>query len=120
MPQYLQCMALYIGVCNAGDAANGSVLRAIVGIMRAILAGIMNWRVANMTTKQIRAVLNPLGIFKGCNLYPGEPTQLFHCVSVTKGTATQAIEAIAASGGKATHAHAYGPYSESINVYKKP
>ena len=92
----------------------------MTGIMRAILAGIMNWRVANMTTKQIRAVLNPLGIFKGCNLYPGEPTQLFHCVSVTKGTATQAIEAIAASGGKATHAHAYGPYSESINVYKKP
>ena len=40
MPQSALCMALYIGVCNAGDAANGSVLRAIVGIMRAILAGI--------------------------------------------------------------------------------
>lgn len=44
MPQSPLCMALYIGVCNAGDAANGSVLRAIVGIMRAILAGIINWR----------------------------------------------------------------------------
>ena len=113
-------MALYLVGCNAGDAANGGCLGGLVGMHGAILVGIMNWRVANMTTKQIRAVLNPLGIFKGCNLYPGEPTQLFHCVSVTKGTATQAIEAIAASGGKATHAHAYGPYSESINVYKKP
>ena len=40
MPQSALCMALYIGVCNAGDAANGGVLRAIVGIMRALVLGV--------------------------------------------------------------------------------
>ena len=35
MPQSMLCMALYIVACNAGDAVYGSVLRAIVGIMRA-------------------------------------------------------------------------------------
>ena len=39
-PQYLQCMALYIGVCLSCNAANGSVLRAIVGIMRALVLGV--------------------------------------------------------------------------------
>ena len=48
-PQYLQCMALYLVGCNAGYAANGSVLEGIVGIHGAILAGNTNWRVAQWT-----------------------------------------------------------------------
>ena len=46
MPQSALCMALYIGVCNAGDAANGGVLEGLVGMYGALLAGItgLQWR----------------------------------------------------------------------------
>lgn len=35
MPQSMLCMALYIVACNAGYAANGSVLEGIVGMASA-------------------------------------------------------------------------------------
>ena len=41
-------MALYLVGCNAGYAANGGVLGGLVGMQGALLAGITNWRVANM------------------------------------------------------------------------
>jgi len=42
-------MALYIVACNAGYAANGGVLEGLVGMHGALLASIINWRVAQWT-----------------------------------------------------------------------
>ena len=52
MPQCALSTALYLVGCNAGYAANGSVLEGIVGTHGALLASIINWRVANMTKQQ--------------------------------------------------------------------
>ena len=37
MPQYRQCMALYVVVCNSSHAANGRQLEGIVGMHGAIV-----------------------------------------------------------------------------------
>lgn len=72
-----------------------------------------------MTAKEIRAVLEPKGLLVGINLYPGEPTGSAHAVSVSKGKAHEAIDAIVAAGGSAYHSHSFGPYSEGICVRRK-
>lgn len=69
-----------------------------------------------MTVKEIKQTLKPLDILLGVNLYPGEPMPSAHAVSVKRGTAEQAIEAIKDAGGQAHHAYAFGYLSESINV----
>jgi len=64
-----------------------------------------------MKVTEIKAILKPLGILQGINLYPDEPTSGFHYVSVAKGGKTRAIEALKAAGADAM------PVPACSNVY---
>lgn len=69
-----------------------------------------------MTSKDIRAILKPHGILCGVNLHPGEPTSGYHSVCIRKGTAPLALKLLRQAGATAVHAHAFGTFTESLNV----
>jgi hypothetical protein len=71
---------------------------------------------SRVTVAMIKAALKPVGSFCGANLYPGEPTTIAHCVSVTRGTADASLAALRAAGLTAHHAYAFGPYTEGLTV----
>jgi hypothetical protein len=70
-----------------------------------------------MKVKEIKAILKPLGILQGVNLYRDEPTQLYHLVSVEKGKGQEAVDALNQAGGKAMRVPGCGGvYSDPIQV----
>ena len=72
-----------------------------------------------VTVKMIKAALEPIGTCIGVNCFQGEPTPSHHAVSIKKGTAKESIEALRAAGLTASHAYAFGPRSESLNVRRR-
>ena len=69
-----------------------------------------------ISASQIKHILQDKSYYLGINLYPGEPTNSQHAVSIRKGHAREAIKHLQAQGYSSGHAYAFGPYSESIWV----